>query len=465
MVNGPVTVQRYINPSLNPGAGYRHYSAPVSNSTVGDLTTGGFSPTINPAYNALATPGVVVPFPTVFGYDQSRLNLANNYSPFDKGFFSPSTTSDPLAAGRGYAVNIGADQLVDFTGTLNNGTVTVGLASNRDSYPDGGWHLVGNPYPAPLNYGAVAAADRTGLDAAVYVFSSTSQYNGQYRAYVNGVGGNPVIPSGQGFFARVAAGQPTGTLTFRNVQRLTAPNATAFQRSLETQPLVQLTLRGATARESDEMYVYFENGATSGFDAQYDAAKLPNSTGLNLSAGGTGPRLAVCALPASGTAAVTVPLVVGLPTTGSYTLHAAQLLNFTAGKQPFLRDLQLNTLNDLSQHPTYTFTMNAANTAPRFELVFGAQQVLETASAALSAQVAVFPNPATKAVTVELPAAVSRQAVAAVLVDALGRQAMQQVLPAGVATHTLQLTGLASGVYALRLQTAAGMVVKKLVVE
>jgi hypothetical protein len=79
--------------------------------------------------------------------------------------------------------------------------------------------------------------------------------------------------------------------------------------------------------------------------------------------------------------------------------------------------------------------------------------------------VAVFPNPASKAVGVALPATLSRHAVTAALVDGLGRVVLTQTLPAGLATHTLPLTGVATGVYALRLQTEAGIIVKKLVVE
>ena len=108
--------------------------------------------------------------------------------------------------------------------------------------------------------------------------------------------------------------------------------------------------------------------------------------------------------------------------------------------------------------------MNAANTTPRFELVFGAR-VLGVASATLAAQVAVYPNPASKAVFVELPFALNRKAVTAALVDALGRVVLTQALPAGRPTHTLPLTNLATGVYALRLQTEAGVVVKKLIIE
>ncbi|MBD2722084.1 T9SS type A sorting domain-containing protein [Hymenobacter sp. BT189] len=466
VVNGTATVQRYIDPSLNPGLGYRHYSAPVSNTTVNDLATAGFAPVVNSAYNTSPTPGLVTGFPTVFGYDQSRLTLSNNLSAFDKGFFSPATLSDPLAVGRGYTVNIGASQLVDFVGTLNNGDVNVPLASNRASFPDGGWQLLGNPYPAPIDYSTVPAGDRVNLEGAIYVYSSTAQYAGQYRSYVNGVGGNPVIPAGQGFFARVAAGQSAGSITFRNANRLTAPSGTTFQRGTsETRPLVQLTLRGATGVASDEAYVYFEAGATAGIDPQYDAVKLPNTTGLNLASVAAGTQLAINGLPTGSTTTVTVPLAVAVPAPGTYTLRAAQVLNFPAGAQPFLRDLQLGTLTDLSLTPAYTFTQNAATTTPRFELVFGAQPVLGTAPGALAAQVALFPNPATQRVYIELPSSLSRTAVTAGLVDALGRTVLTQALPAGLARHTLPLTNLATGVYSLRLLTEAGVVVKRLVVE
>ena len=117
VVVGTVTVQRALDPSLNPGLGYRHYSAPVSNATVADLTTSGFTPVVNPAFNTDATPYTVTPFPTVFGYDNSRLSLTNNLDMFDKGYFSPSALSDALAVGQGYTVNIGASEQL---GTLTD---------------------------------------------------------------------------------------------------------------------------------------------------------------------------------------------------------------------------------------------------------------------------------------------------------------------------------------------------------
>ena len=232
VVAGSATVQRYIDPTSNGGSGYRHYAAPVSNTTVADLATSGFAPVLTPAYNTSATPGTTAPFPTVFAYDQSRLATAtNNLSAFDKGFLVPASLSTPLNVGQGYAVQIGASQLVDFVGTLTTDDQTINLARNAGATaPDAGWALLGNPYPAPLDYSLVAAADRPNLDAAIYVVQSSGPYTGTYRSYANGIGGDPVLPVGQGFFVRVSTGQTSGSLTFRNSQRLTTPAAATFQR-------------------------------------------------------------------------------------------------------------------------------------------------------------------------------------------------------------------------------------------
>ncbi|WP_201979913.1 right-handed parallel beta-helix repeat-containing protein [Hymenobacter rubidus] len=470
LVVGAATVQRAIDPSGNAGLGYRQYAAPVSNTTVADLATtatgGSFTPVVNPAYNSAANPGAVQLFPTVYGYDDSRLGLTNTMSSFDKGWFSPAALTDALAVGRGYTVNIGATELVDFQGTLTNGDQPLSLTSSRPSYPDGGWQLLGNPYPAPLDYTLVAPGDRQGLEDALYVFGSSAQYAGQYRTYLNSIG-NSVLPVGQAFFVRAAAGQSSASFTFRNSQRLTVPNGTTFQRTTtETRPLVQLTLQGVGRPLVDEATVYFQNGATVGFEAAYDAEKLPNPSGLNLSTSLPGHFLSIDGQPLLGTAQRVVPLAVGVPQAGTYTFTASQLLNLGT-TAVYLRDLQLGTLTNLTQQPAYQFTITNAATlnTTRFELVFSAQSVLAVASGALAQQVALYPNPAQHQVAIELPLSLRGRSVTASLVDALGRVVRQQTLAAGQVTHTLPLLNVAPGLYSLRLNTEMGVVVKKLIVE
>ena len=66
--------------------------------SVGDLATSGFAPVVNAGYNTAATPATVMPFPTVFGYDERRVSLSNASSGFDRGFVSPAALTDALEA-------------------------------------------------------------------------------------------------------------------------------------------------------------------------------------------------------------------------------------------------------------------------------------------------------------------------------------------------------------------------------
>ncbi len=465
---GSVTVQRYISPDANAGLGYRHLSTPVALSPVSALATTGFTPVVNAAYNTAAAPATVSPYPTVYGYDQSRLATAtSNYSAFDKGYFSPAALATPLEPGQGYTVSVAAGRAVNFVGPPNNNTLAVPLARNSGATAaDAGWQLLGNPYPSPLDYSLVAAADRVNLDGVIYVFTSSSAFAGTYRTYLPAIGssaavGDPILPLGQGFFTRVSAGQTSGSLTFRNSQRVTAYQNPTYHRAADPRPLLTLALRGPAAG-ADALTVYFDAAATAGIDPQRDALKLPNTTGLNLAAQAAGQALAIDGLPALGNTQVVVPLALQVPATGTYTLEATALQNL-ATTPTYLRDLQTGALVNLAVQPRYTFTLNAAFTGPRFELLFAPQGALATAPASLSAQVAVFPNPATKVAYVELPTALARTAATATLVDALGRAVRTYTLT--TATTALPLADVASGVYALRVATTQGTVTKRLVVE
>jgi len=474
-VQGAATVQRYIDGSRNAGLGYRHYSAPVTGATVGSLTTSGFTPVLTPAYNTSATPGTTRPFPNVFAYNQRRLSTTSNNSPaFDKGFVVPAS-GDALAPGQGYAVNIGAGELVSFVGSLNSGDLTVNLSRNSDATAaDAGWALVGNPYPAPLDYSLVAATDRPGLDAAAYVIQSTGQYAGGYRSYVNGVstsmGNNPLIASGQGFFVRVSQGQTSGALTFRNGQRVaTYASQATFQRpAADPRPLLRLELAGAGL--ADAWVAYAEPGATPAFESQYDAAKLPNSTGLNLSSATGTEHVAIEGRPAFA-AATTLPLAVGVPAAGTYTLAPTALANLPAGLTAYLHDADTGQRVPLAPGSSYAFSVTAtaaqALIERRFSVQFSNAAPLATAPAQLASQVSVYPNPTREGFTVALPGVAGATAVRAELLNALGQvvRRQQAALPAAGAQLPIATAGLAPGIYTLRLAAGATIVTKRVTVQ
>jgi hypothetical protein len=482
------TMQRYIDAAGNTGpSGYRHYSAPVSGSTVADLATtatgGSFTPVVNPAYNTATSPNLLTPYPTVYGYNEAfqAASPATTVSEFDKGYFSPASLSSSLAVGRGYTVQLGNTEKVDFTGTFTTGTRLISGLS-RGSGPTAGWHLVGNPYPSPLDWGSVGAPNTngsglSGVDAAAYVFQSTGPYTGQYRAFVNGIGaGSSLMAAGQGFFVRASTPGVPGTITLTDANRVTTFGATqpALQRgTATTRPLVRLSLAlgnqpATTATAQDETFLYFETGATAHFDGAFDAHKLANPSPYYLAtetqgASPVGLSIDGRALLTAGQADTVVPLWLSAPA-GTYTLTATELVNFASlagGTTVFLRDALTGTLTNLALTPSYTFSVAAgAAYNGRFALVFRAATVLAVQPAkGLSQAVAtLYPNPvgtaatATVAVT-GLPATVRQ--IDALLCNTLGQVVARYTLPVaqGAARTDVSTTGLSAGVYLLRLTT------------
>jgi hypothetical protein len=470
-VTGTATMQRAIDPSFNSGAGYRHYSSPVMSTMLSDLAsnTPSFNPVFNQAYNTAATPSAVTPFPNVFAYDQSRVTMAANTSAaFDMGFVVPQA-SDMMTVLGGYTVNIGAGSVVDLSGTFNSGTTTRGSLA-RGTQPQSGWQLLGNPYPSPLDFSQTSAITRTNLDDAVYVYQSTGQYTGQYRSYVNGFG-NPLVAAMQGFFMRVTTpGTNNGSLVLTNNARVTTFSTTpSFNRTTaDPRPQVTLSLRGNSLQLADETSVYFEQGATAGFDAKFDAYKLPSSSGMNVSSFIPGDELSINGLaPLDVAVATTVPLNVHVPANGTYTLNTSNLANFASATTVLLLDAETGARINLTQQPQYSFTAATTAMPGRFSLYFGPATPLAATNAALAQQVQLFPNPARGSFTVVVPAELGRGTVTATLYNQLGQAVAQRKLAmtAAGATSQFDVAGMALGVYTLQLSGSDAKVTKRLVIE
>ncbi|WP_198172515.1 DUF4394 domain-containing protein [Hymenobacter ginkgonis] len=470
VATGAATVQRNIA-SSNADLGYRYYAAPVSNTTLSDLATPTFTPVVNEAYNTSPTPSQVTPFPTVLGYSQAQYESSpatTITSDFDKGFYSPASLNEAMPVGQGFAVNLKGTELVDFVGQLTTGNVST-PAQGRSAKATAGWQLLGNPYPSPLDWNQVASTGLSGLASAVYVFKSTSQFGGSYASYVNGQGtngGTNVLPVAQGFFVRNAAVGTSGSINFTNAQRLTDGSDAPFQRTTaDVRPQLLLELSaGSRASQAD---IYFESGATAGFDNAYDAYALPFLNGLTLASEVGTDLLAINGLPALTGAAVTVPLRLSTTTAGTYTLRAVTLSNLPTGYRAYLRDAVLGTYTDLTTTPSLSLNLTTAPNTGRYSVLFSTSAPLATASATVAALVAVYPSPAHGAATLLLPQALRGASAATVqVVNVLGQAVLTRtVAPSSPDSIELPLAGVAAGIYTVQATTAAGLVAKRLVVN
>ncbi|WP_035562859.1 FG-GAP-like repeat-containing protein [Hymenobacter sp. IS2118] len=466
LVTGRATMERFINNAT--GTGYRHYSSPMQ---LGTTTVQEFADdlpvfNLNPAYNTTGTSAT--PFPTLFKYDETRLS-SGLLDKFDRGWMVPLAT-DLLVPGRGYTAQTAPTTTVDLTGALSSADVNLTLS--RGAFVSSGWHLLGNPFPSPLDWDLVPAA--AGVNRALYVFVPNGPYSGTYRSYLpNATPGQPGIGTNggtkdvaamQGFFVRATA--DASALVLPTAARPSTYVNPVFARGSSggLAPLVRLLLSNS-AGQADEAVIHFDPAATADFTAAHDAYKVQlNGGGLPTLWSQAGPlALSINGLP-SVRQTPSIPLGVRVGQTGAYTLSAPELLNLPAGTEIWLEDQALSQRHNLSLNPSYAFSMNASFTGQRFFLWFQ-QRVTATQSATLLANARVYPNPAVHTATVELAGVTGPVEVE--LTSVLGQTVRRFTAQprAGLLRETLDLSNVATGVYLVRLRTATGQATLRLLRE
>ncbi len=473
-VTGNTTVQRYIDPTISvTSPTYRHMSAPVV-TTIGDLqvnTLPSYQVQVNPTWNADTT---ARPFPNIFEYDQSRVISARPR--FSDGYASPNATSVPMEAGKGYSVYIADNVHPDFVGALNSGTVAqTGLGYG--SLLNSGWHLLGNPYPSPMDWDLVTAGQRPGMEASISVLQSTGPNSANYVTR-NGAGvgtlTNGVLAMAQGYFIRTFAPGTPGSVTLDNSVRPTTYVSPAhYRQANDTRTLVRLSLvqSGKQTIEGDETIVYFDETATNGRDIEHDASKMM-STGetpsLFTKLGGM--DLAINGLGSLTSAETIVPMGVAVGVSGTYKLNTVEMLNIPAGTVVVLRDAVTGTDFDLTQNPTYTFTMDRNFRGQRFSLVFNPAGRVTGLTTLAAGQLSVFPNPVANNAELQVRMTALNANVKAVnarLVDALGRVVATEVMPVsgGNVDGAINTRTLSKGVYTLQLTAGQQTATRRVVIQ
>gem|GEM_PF-3460887 len=460
LVTGRATMERFITGSTT--LGYRHYASPMQagTATVQEFADDLPGLVLNPAYNTLGNS--VTPFPTFFEYAESRLTAAA--SGFDQGWQVPAATA-ALVPLRGYSVQTNPTTTVDVSGELNNGPVSIALT--RGGQANSGWNLLGNPYPAPIDWDLVPATP--GLDKALYVFAPSGRYTGAYRSYVNGVGqngGSKDLAAMQGFFVRATA--PAATLSLSNAVRHTSYASPVFGRSTAPAgPLLRLEVRNAQG-QADETVLYSAPDAAAGYAPGFDAYKVQlNGNGRpSLWSQAGNEYLAINGLPDLTTAGV-IPLGLRVSQPGAHTLVLTAWQNAPAGTRVLLEDRLLGRRQDLTTDSVYTFTMHPDSTRPRFFLWFQGRPTATTGAATRLA-ISLYPNPTTAGHAMLTVSNLREQAAVPLeVLNAIGQVVQRRQLPVcqGVIQTNLLLEQLPAGVYSLRLHTAEGPVVRRLVKE
>ncbi|MDX9747277.1 MAG: right-handed parallel beta-helix repeat-containing protein [Paludibacter sp.] len=289
-----------------------------------------------------------------------------------------SESGTTMTAKKGYIVNVNAaPNIVEFTGTINSGDISIPLtryaSSNVNKY---GFNLIGNPYTAYLDWEAVALANASKMPTSTMWYRtrvsgswSFSTVNGSGEASPNNV--SSLIPPMQAFWVRASiVGNSNMELTTNMVHhdtntnnKLKAPAALKSERT-------KVRLQVSNGTNQDELLLYTDEKASNVFD-WYDSPKMSNENPLipEIYTTEGAEILAINGLN-------TLPLnqeigVAFVPgSASSFTLTANEISNLPNDVKVILKDNVTLAETDLTDGiNVYTFS-NETTSGNRFSLIF-----------------------------------------------------------------------------------------------
>jgi hypothetical protein len=365
-------------------------------------------------------------------------------------YYSASTgTETPFDSGKGYSMIATGATTYNFVGTYptlpNSPTITQGANSNN-------WNLIGNPTPAYIDVAAYITANSGSLSAdafqALYVYSLGGGYVGLNSGYIH---------PGQGFFvnSNVASGTVSTTAAMLSHQ-----TGVTFLKG--GNPSIELTItEGISSRKTSLEYI--SNG-TLGLDPGKDIGKfngvnVPLNIYTNLLENNEGIAFQKQALPNSDIETMIISIGVKAASGKEITISGTSL-NLPDGIKVILEDRELNVFTNLDEGDYKITLSEAIDGVGRF--------YLHTANKALSVDdnlaldnISIYKTNASTLRIVGL-----QQGKASVkFYNVLGKQIMTSSFETTNRVKDISLPNLATGVYIVQLETEAGKLNKKIILE
>tara|TARA_R110002051_G_C8733485_1_gene498183 strand:+ start:133 stop:2478 length:2346 start_codon:yes stop_codon:yes gene_type:complete len=374
----------------------------------------------------------------------------------DNWVYHQGATSDTFAAGTGYSVKRGSSSgTVSFTGTVNvdDAGVSVPLSNTGSRF-----NLLGNPYTAYLS-SATFLDNEAGISDSktMWVYNKNLGTNGQYEPKT--VGQNFIIAPGQGFFVQANAVTP-GSFNFSEANQ--SHNGTdTFQKTANVQGEITLSMTDGTINNYGK--VYYVNKATKSLDIGYEGELFSGQTNdfaiyTHLVSNNVGKKYQVQSLPNSDYENMIVPVGIKAAAGKEITISATSL-NLPENIKVYLEDRAMNVVTDLN-NTDYKITLNSAlDGVGRFFLRTSASSVLSTETNTLSGISIYKTNNATLKIV-----GLQQGASNVKLFNILGKQILNNSFEATGAKE-ISLPKLATGVYIVQLETAAGKLNKKIILE
>ncbi|MHB8403037.1 MAG: beta strand repeat-containing protein [Bacteroidia bacterium] len=283
--------------------------------------------------------------------------------------------------GQGYWVYLGNGQTtttdikISTTGPVNQGNfvynITFSAIAPGTAATDWGYNLIANPYPAPISWTSLRAANASVANA---IYAYNPDLSG-YASYVNtisspavGSGGiGNMIAAGQGIYVKASAATTLTALeSYKGAssQYLVRTSNPAKTDSVAI-PTMVFRLTASNSTMHNETAIYFDANATANYDIEYDALSLGVDAGyLGITSVWKDTVYAINGLPAL-TSNISIPIKVITGITGSYQIAANDSLPSRTCIQ--LHDKYMNTDWDL-RTGAYNCTLTDTEEVARFVL-------------------------------------------------------------------------------------------------
>ncbi len=266
-----VVVERHIDAGQMPsGTGsWYNLATPLLGQTVNSMAQNG-----NTFATATFDPGQSTGSSFYF-YDPT-----NNLVPTNNGYYKATSGSQQLGVGQGARVWVRKASVqsnpFEFRGLPLMGTHTfsgLNYCPGNCTYTgtfENGWNLVGNPYPATIDWSGPGWAKQN-LANVIYV--RRNQVSGAaWAAFVDGVGtngGRSEIAAGQAFFVQAIAANPALEVT--ELAKSASSASLYRQQAIANLLKVNLIVSG---NQRDEVALRLHTSATAPVDPQYDAVSM-----------------------------------------------------------------------------------------------------------------------------------------------------------------------------------------------
>ena len=451
-VTGNTTVERYMTSSS--ASKTRYISCPVSGLTT--TTAWGDDYVLQGLYPYTYATNVALPTgtntPTIWTYDESNTLPV---TPWESAVGQSISNS---LVGYSATLHNTLARTLDVVGPVNNGSL-----SNVLPATNGGWHLMGNPYPSPIRFSLLRnLPGQVGLQNGYYGWSAANNGYGYYNGATPALstfGMSDTIFTSQA--VSITTNTPAGGTLITDNSIRWGSNAPTFSRDAEVKNILKLNIENQDG--VDQLAIGTVKGATENYNPEIDMAKMmanPTETHPELGMVIDNRILAIKAfenlIPSR-----SIPLHLIAKVDGIYTFSVAEFSNTENNLNAYLVDIDANKKIKLKSGAKYSVALSNSIYNNRFYLNYENSEVALSDSQVSLNDVDFFNNNESLSIINNGDAAASD----VVLYDMSGKLLMQQGINLSKGISTVELPSLAQGIYMVKIQSNNSLVTKKIIIK